>query len=102
MMKDQLSFLFFIHVFLSWAYDVGRKGGGKMPAIVGPIHIDRVFGNGSAHFGDVFAISPKSVDHSAGGSGTYNAGDFGQFVNSPNVTFVWDIDLIGQQKSFNA
>ena len=30
-----------------------------MPAIVGPIHIDRVIGNGSAHFGDVFAISPK-------------------------------------------
>lgn len=61
-----------------------------------------VIGNGSAHFGDVFAISPKSVDHSAGGSGTYNAGDFVQFFSSPNVTFMWDIDLISQQKSFNA
>ncbi|WMT29855.1 spore germination protein [Bacillus aerius] len=73
-----------------------------MPAIVGLIHIDRVIGNGSAHFDDVFAISPKSVDHSAGGSGTYNAGDFVQFCNSPNVTFVWDSNLISQQKSFNA
>ncbi len=90
------------HVLFRWAYDEGSKGGGKMPAIVGPIHIDRVIGNGSAHFGDVFAISPKSVDHSAGGSGTYNAGDFVQFFNNPNVTFVWDSNLISQQKSFNA
>ncbi|MEI4791353.1 spore germination protein [Bacillus sp. FJAT-53060] len=73
-----------------------------MPAIVGPIHIERVIGNGAAQFGDVFAISPKSVDRSAGGSGTYNAGDFVQFFSSPNVTFVWDSNLIGQQKSFNA
>lgn len=35
-----------------------------MPAIVGPIHIDRVYGNGAAHFGGVFPISPKSVDYS--------------------------------------
>lgn len=73
-----------------------------MPATVGLIHIDRVIGNGSAHFGDVFVISPKSADHSAVGSGTYNAGDFVQFFSSPNVTFMWDIDLISQQKSFNA
>ncbi|WP_353854680.1 spore germination protein [Bacillus sp. Bos-x628] len=73
-----------------------------MPAIVGPIHIDRVAGNGSAQFGDVFAISPKSVDRSAGGSGTYNAGDFAQFFSTPNVTFVWDSSLISQQKSFLA
>lgn len=73
-----------------------------MPAIVGPIHIDRVLGNGAAHFGDIFSISPKSVDHSSGGAGTYNAGDFVQFFNSPNVTFVLDLNLISQQKSFNA
>lgn len=81
---------------------MGSKGGGKMPAIVGPIHIERVIGNGSAHFGDVFAISPKSVDHSGGGAGAYNTGDFTQFCNNPNVTFVWDSNLISQQKSFNA
>jgi spore germination protein PA len=87
---------------LSWANDVDRKGGSAMLAIVEPIHIDRVYGNGAAHFGGVFPISPKSVDYSAGGSGTYNAGDLVQFFNSPNVTFVWDLNLISQQKSFNA
>ena len=30
-----------------------------MPAIVGPIHIDRVIGNGSAHFGDVLPFRQK-------------------------------------------
>ncbi|MFS0655565.1 spore germination protein [Bacillus sp. 179-C3.3 HS] len=73
-----------------------------MPAIVGPIHIERLLGNGAAQFGDVFAIAPKSVDHSTGGTGTYNTGDFNRFCNSPNVTFVWDVNLISQQKSFNA
>ncbi|PCK20184.1 spore germination protein [Bacillus pumilus] len=73
-----------------------------MRAFVGPIHIEHVAGTGSVQFGDVFAISSKSVDHSAGGSGTYHAGDVVQFFNSENVTFVWDSNLISQQKSFHA
>ena len=35
-----------------------------MPAIVGPIYIMSVTDNAAASFGDVFAISPKSVAHS--------------------------------------
>ncbi len=41
-----------------------------MPAIVGPIYIMSLAGDAAASFGDVFAISPKAVDHSgAGGRG---------------------------------
>lgn len=46
-----------------------------MPAIVGPIYIMSVTDNAAASFGDVFAISPKSVAHSGAGSGTFQLGE---------------------------
>lgn len=43
-----------------------------MPAIVGPIYIMSVTGNAAASFGDVFAISPKSVAHSGRGQAHFS------------------------------
>ncbi len=42
-----------------------------MPAIVGPIYIMSLAGDAAASFGDVFAISPKAVDHSGAGQGRF-------------------------------
>ncbi|PCK20183.1 spore germination protein [Bacillus pumilus] len=73
-----------------------------MPAIVGPIHIDLLGGNGAATFGDVLAIAPLAVNHSSGGAGAFNSGDFMSFTNDPNATMLWDFSLFNQPQSFNA
>lgn len=57
-----------------------------MPAIVGPIYIMSVTGNAAASFGDIFAISPKSVAHSGAGSGAFQLGDFVKINNQTSKT----------------
>ncbi len=73
-----------------------------MPALVGPIHIESLGGNGAATFGDVLAIAPLAVDHSTGGAGAFNSGDYMSLTSDPNATMLWDFTLFGQPQSFNA
>ncbi|MDA7028043.1 spore germination protein [Bacillus sp. CLL-7-23] len=72
-----------------------------MPAIVGPVLIRAVVDDSAASFGDVFAISPKSVDSSSRGSGAFNVGDFGIIQNGKNRTTLMDTGVIDQMKTFN-
>ncbi|KAF1678227.1 MULTISPECIES: spore germination protein [Bacillus] len=72
-----------------------------MPAIVGPIYIMSISGDAAASFGDVFAISPKSVDHSGAGSGAFQLGDFVSIHNQTSKTIFSDADIIDETMSFN-
>ncbi|WP_039075630.1 MULTISPECIES: spore germination protein [Bacillus] len=72
-----------------------------MPAIVGPIYIMSISGDAAASFGDVFAISPKSVDHSGAGSGAFQLGDFVSINNQTSKTLFKDADIIDETVSFN-
>ncbi|MCY7919439.1 spore germination protein [Bacillus vallismortis] len=72
-----------------------------MPAIVGPIYIMSISGEAAASFGDVFAISPKSVDHSGAGSGAFQLGDFVNINNQTSKTLFKDADIIDETVSFN-
>ncbi|WP_456279689.1 spore germination protein [Bacillus sp. K7] len=72
-----------------------------MPAIVGPIYIMSISGDAAASFGDVFAISPKSVDHSGAGSGAFSLGDFVNINNQTSKTLFKDADIIDETVSFN-
>ncbi|AFQ59025.1 spore gernimation protein [Bacillus subtilis subsp. subtilis] len=72
-----------------------------MPAIVGPIYIMSVTDNAAASFGDVFAISPKSVAHSGAGSGTFQLGDFVKINNQTSKTLFKDADITDETVSFN-
>lgn len=72
-----------------------------MPAIVGPIYIMSLNGDAAASFGDVFAISPKAVDHSGAGAGWFHAGDFAKVNNKFSKTRFEDIDLFDEPQWFN-
>ncbi|MCY9160881.1 spore germination protein [Bacillus atrophaeus] len=72
-----------------------------MPAIVGPIYIMSLTGDAAASFGDVFAISPKSVDQTGAGSGAFHSGDFMKVNNRYNKTYYSDADVIDETISFN-
>ncbi|MEC1292376.1 spore germination protein [Bacillus mojavensis] len=72
-----------------------------MPAIVGPIYIMSISGDAAASFGDVFAIAPKSVDHTGAGSGTFQLGDFAKINNEYSKTNFNDADIIDDTVSFN-
>lgn len=73
-----------------------------MPAIVGPIYIMSLAGDSAASFGDVFAISPKAVDHSGAGAGAFHSGDFVKVTNKFSKTLFEDIDLFDEPDWFNA
>ncbi|MGK9266653.1 spore germination protein [Bacillus inaquosorum] len=72
-----------------------------MPAIVGPIYIMSISGDAAASFGDVFAISPKSVDHTGAGSGVFQLGDYIKINNEHSKTILKDADIIDETVSFN-
>ena len=72
-----------------------------MPASVGPIFIRRVVDDSAAFFGDVFAISPKCMDSSGGGAGTFQTGDYGLIHNDINKTTFTDADVMDGSQSLN-
>lgn len=67
-----------------------------MPAIVGPLQVFNVEGNGVVHFGDTAIISPKSTAKTTNGSGAINTGAFFMVNNGFSLNTTFDTNLIDQ------
>ncbi|UGB30083.1 spore germination protein [Metabacillus sp. B2-18] len=72
-----------------------------MPALVGPINLNRI--NDAAVFkvGDTFSLSPKSQSESSVGAGALNTGDYIEIENVFNITNFEDSDIVDQPSIFN-
>lgn len=67
-----------------------------MPAIVGPLQVFNVEGNGVVHFGDTAIISPKSTAKTTNGSGSINTGALFMVNNGFSLNTTFDTNLIDQ------
>ena len=72
-----------------------------MPAFVGPVQIEEIFGDGIFTVGDAFSLSPKGSSKASFGSGSINTGDFTEMQNLFSITTFDDVDLIDQVNLFN-
>ncbi|CAG9623459.1 spore germination protein [Sutcliffiella rhizosphaerae] len=72
-----------------------------MPAKIGPIKIDSIFGDGVLNLGDTLYISPKRAGKSSEGSGGSNVGNIVNTNNGINVTNTIDPDITDQNLKAN-
>lgn len=73
----------------------------QMPAIVGPIKINKV-SDGVVNFGDTFYLSPLNTAKVLNGSGTGNTGDFHLVNNGFSISSRTDPDVNDQNQTANA
>lgn len=67
-----------------------------MPAIIGPVEIVNVSGEGIVHFGDTFYTSPKVAAKTNAGCGGFNTGGMIVSNNGLSGTNVVKPDVIDQ------
>ena len=72
-----------------------------MPAIIGPVEIVTVTGEGILHFGDSAFVTPKAVSKTFGGSGGFNTGGLVVANTIASGTNVTDTELIDQPMAGN-
>ncbi|PGT89269.1 spore germination protein [Bacillus sp. AFS040349] len=72
-----------------------------MPALVGPIMLNRIRDAAVFKVGDTFSLSPKSQDESSVGAGALNTGDFIEIENVFTITNFEDSDIVDQPNTFN-
>jgi spore germination protein PF len=65
-----------------------------MPSVVGTFKV--VTNSGQLEIGDTFAIAPKTLSKTYGGSGTNPTGDFGTSINFFSFTNILDPDVNDQ------
>ncbi|BDG48483.1 MULTISPECIES: spore germination protein [Parageobacillus] len=73
-----------------------------MPAFVGVIKLNSIGSSGVFHIGDVFAISPQSVNKTFAGAGSFNIGDGLHVYNYYSNTNINDADIADENVVANA